>query len=247
MFSFSFLTLDPGPSMFQNILVIFAKAPVEGQVKTRLCPSLTPAQAAELARCFLIDTVERACSLPGVQVYVAFTPADSEAVFRALLPFPVQYLAQRGSSLGERELNIFLDLQQKDASRIVLIGSDIPTLPDSHLQEAFIRLEDTQCDAVFGPSSDGGYYLVGTRDGHRALFENIPWSTPTVMEETLAQARRHNLKVVLVPRWYDVDDEQDLHRLIVELSEAENSASHPRHTRAALVRFGLCPPVINKA
>src|SRR5581483_5043371 len=140
-----------------SVLVIFAKAPTAGQVKTRLCPPLTPAQAAELARCFLIDTVERACTLPSIQVYVAFTPAESENIFRTLLPFPVHYLPQRGNSLGERELNVFLDLQERGASRIVLIGSDIPTLPLAHLLEAFTALEDSQCDAVFGPSSDGGY------------------------------------------------------------------------------------------
>jgi uncharacterized protein len=230
-----------------NILVIFAKAPIEGQVKTRLCPPLTLTQAAGLARCFLIDTVERACALPEVQVYIAFTPADSEPVFRALLPSSVKYLAQRGSSLGERELNIFLDLEQSGTSRIVLIGSDIPTLPASHLQEAFTKLGDTRCDAVFGPSRDGGYYLVGMRQAHRALFEIIAWSTPTVMEETLAQARRYNLNVTLVPQWYDVDEEKDLQQLVAELSRMGSSMSIPHRTRAALIRFGLCPPLVHES
>jgi rSAM/selenodomain-associated transferase 1 len=223
-----------------NSLVIFAKAPIAGQVKTRLCPPLTLEQAAELAGCFLIDAVERACSLPGVDVYIAFSPAESEPLFRALLPFPVLYLAQRGNSLGERELNIFLDLQQKTPSRIVLIGSDIPTLPTSHLQEAFGKLADTHCDAVFGPSSDGGYYLIGMRKAYPQLFENITWSTPTVMDETLAQAQKHHLNVALVPQWYDVDDESDLARLVAELStpNSDMNALTPR-TYGALLQIGL--------
>jgi rSAM/selenodomain-associated transferase 1 len=223
-----------------NVLVIFAKAPVEGQVKTRLCPPLTPAQAAELARCFLIDTVERACTFPEVQVYIAFTPADSENVFRALLPFPVHYLPQRGDSLGKRELNIFLELQQKGASRIVLVGSDIPTLPLAHIQEAFTLLEDSQCDAVFNPTDDGGYCLIGMREPHSVLFESIAWSTSTVMAETLSRARKHSLNVELVPAWYDVDDHAGLSRLTNELKNTNAGTVAPR-THTMLMRLGLFP------
>ena len=225
-----------------NALVIFAKAPIEGQVKTRLCPPLTPAQAAELARCFLIDTVERACSLPDIQVYLAFTPADSESIFRALLPFPVEYIPQRGDSLGERELNVFLDLQQQGARSIVLIGSDIPTLPLTHIQEAFTFLKDSYCDAVFGPTDDGGYCLVGMREPHRPLFEHIAWSTATVLRDTLTQAHHHQLTVKLLPTWYDVDDKSDLHRLAAELSQPHEASVAPR-TRALLSRLGLCGSV----
>ena len=223
-----------------NVLVIFAKAPIEGQVKTRLCPPLTPAQAAELARCFLIDTVERACTFPEVQVYIAFTPADSENVFRALLSFPVHYLPQRGDSLGKRELNIFLDLQQRGASRIVLIGSDIPTLPSAHIKEAFTLLEDSQYDAVFNPTDDGGYCLIGMREPHSALFEGIAWSTSTVMAETLSRARKHSLNVELVPAWYDVDDHAGLSRLANELKNTKTGTVAPR-TQALLRRLGLFP------
>ncbi len=226
--------------MPQNVLVIFTKAPIEGQVKTRLCPPLTLAQAAELACCFLVDTVERACQLPSVEVYIAFTPADSELYFRQILPFPVKYIAQRGDSLGERESSIFSNLLERKVSRVVLIGSDIPTLPPSHLQEAFSQLENVQCDAVFGPSNDGGYYLVGMREVHKELFKNITWSTPTVMAETLVQARTHNLNVGLVPTWYDVDAKEDLYRLAAELNQGKNSDTAPR-THAVLTRFGFSP------
>jgi rSAM/selenodomain-associated transferase 1 len=221
-----------------NALVIFAKAPLVGQVKTRLCPPLSLAQAAELAQCFLVDMVERAYHLPTAKVYLAITPAESEPVFRALLPFPVEFIAQRGRSLGERESYVFDDLLQRGATRIVLIGSDIPTLPFSHLQEAFQRLEDMRCDAVFGPSSDGGYYLVGMRVPHPELFENITWSMPSVMAETLAQAQKHKLNIALIPSWYDVDDKDDLLRLVAELRQSNSDTQAPR-TKAFLTRLGL--------
>jgi rSAM/selenodomain-associated transferase 1 len=221
-----------------NTLVIFAKAPLVGQVKTRLCPPLSSGEAAELARCFLVDTVERAYHLPAVRVYLAITPAESEPIFRALLSFPVEYIAQRGRSLGEREYYVFDDLLQRGATRIVLIGSDIPTLPFSHLQEAFQRLEDTRCDAVFGPSSDGGYYLVGMRVPHPELFENITWSMPSVMAETFAQAQKHKLNIALLPSWYDVDDKDDLARLVIELRQSDSHTQAPT-TKAFLTRLGL--------
>lgn len=223
----------------RNVLAIFAKAPVVGQVKTRLCPPLSPAEATELFRCFLTDTVARVCSLSDVQVYLAIAPTDSEPLFRSLLPFPVRYLPQRGDSLGEREVNLFIDLLGNGFDRVVLIGSDIPTLPLAHLRAAFTRLADPQCDAVFGPSSDGGYYLVGMRAVHRALFEDITWSTPQVLEQTLTQARRHGLSVSLVPPWYDIDTEEDLYRLARELSQGIGDGA-PR-TQACLMQLGLYP------
>ena len=221
-----------------DVLVIFAKAPLAGQVKTRLCPPLSLAEAAELARCFLVDTVERACRLPGAQVVLAITPAGSEPLFRTLLPFPVEYLAQRGASLGEREHNVFADLLRRGATHVVLVGSDIPTLPLPHLREAFRSLEGTRCDAVFGPSGDGGYYLAGMRALHPELFENITWSTSSVMAETLAQAQRHGLDVALVPPWHDVDDKDDLARLVVELRQPDGDTRAPR-TSAFLTQLGL--------
>ncbi len=222
-----------------NALAIFAKAPIAGQVKTRLCPPLTPEQAAKLFRCFLLDTVERICSLETVQVFLAITPADSEPLFRQMIPFPVRYLPQRGDSLGEREINMLADMLDAGFSQAVIIGSDIPTLPLVHIQEAFTRLEDPECDAVFGPSSDGGYYLVGAREVHRPLFENIAWSTPQVLEQTLEQARLHQLAVELVPSWYDVDTVEDLQQLVIDAREKRDGHDDVPRTRELLGRLGF--------
>ncbi len=217
--------------MSTNALVIFAKWPLPGQVKTRLCPPLRPDQAAELARCFLLDTVERVSRLEEVQVWVAFTPAESEPRFRALLPASVRYLPQRGNDLGERELNIFVDLFEKAAMRVAVMGSDIPSVPLAYLRSAFDLLESPGCDAVLGPSSDGGYYCIGAqvgRAGLPALFENIEWSTEKVMQQTLQQARLHNLNIRLIPRWYDVDTVEDMRELAEQLQEMPSEEDAPR-------------------
>ncbi len=217
--------------MSANALVIFAKWPLPGQVKTRLCPPLHPDQAAELARCFLLDTVERVSRLEEVQVWVAFTPADTEPRFRELLPSSVRYLPQRGNDLGERELNIFVDLLGKESTRVAIMGSDIPSVPLAHLQSAFDLLKNPGCDAVCGPSSDGGYYFIGAKAGHSALpvlFEDIEWSTEKVMEQTLRQARLNNINVSLLPRWHDVDTEEDLRKLADQLKEIPSEEDAPR-------------------
>ena len=230
--------------MAANVLVIFAKWPLPGQVKTRLCPPLRSDQAAELARCFLLDTVERVSRLEEVQVWVAFTPADSEARFRALLPASVCYLPQRGADLGERELNIFVDLFEGAATRVAIMGSDIPSVPLAYLRSAFDLLKNPDCDAVLGPSRDGGYYCIGAQAGHAglpALFEHIEWSTEKVMQQTLQQARLHNLNVRLIPRWYDVDTVKDMRKLAEQLKDMPHEEGAPR-TRNFLEQIGEKKP-----
>jgi hypothetical protein len=219
-------------------LAIFAKAPVAGQVKTRLCPPLTAEQAAKLYECFLLDTVARACSLTGVRVFLAITPGGTEPLFRALLSCPVNYLPQRGATLGEREANVFADLLQQGFSRIVIIGSDIPTLPPAHLHAAFACLEEPGNDVVMGPSDDGGYYLIGARALHPTLFQDIAWSTPTVCAETLTRARRAGLHVAQVPSWHDVDNADDLRKLVLKLNVAEPEPVAP-YTQAYLACLKL--------
>lgn len=226
-----------------SALAIFAKAPIVGQVKTRLCPPLSLEEAAELYRCFLLDTAARAMSLPEARVYLAFTPPHGEALLRGLLPYPLQYTPQRGESLGEREANVFAELLQEGFLRVTLIGGDIPTLPLAHLQEAFSLLADSRNDVVLGPSADGGYYLIGARAFHPELFENIAWSTSSVLDETLAQARRAGLRVVQVPAWYDIDSEEELNQLVEELTPPTNGERAPT-TREFLARLGLIPRLL---
>lgn len=229
-------------------IVIFAKWPAPGQVKTRLCPPLTHDQAAELARGFLIDTVERVSQLHGVQVWVAYAPAAAHKRFAEMLPPGIRYLPQRGRDLGERELNIFVDLFAAEVSPVLLMGSDIPTLPLGHLKTAFDLLSGADAPVVFGPSRDGGYYCVGARAGGSGaaglapLFEQIDWGTQAVLRQSLGHARRQRIRVRLAPDWYDVDTLVDVRRLHARLSNAAADPDAPR-TRALLRRLA---PLLQK-
>lgn len=219
-------------------LAIFAKAPIAGLVKTRLCPPLTVAEAATLYRCFLSDTIARMSTLADVDLVLAVTPAHSAPWFREIWPALVHCIPQRGHSLGEREAHVFRDLLQQGYHRVVLIGSDIPTLPVTHVCDAFALLADSVNDVVLGPSHDGGYYLLGVRQLHPTLFEDIPWSTSTVFADTVAHAQQAGLTVAQVPAWYDVDTVAALQQLVEELTPAAHAVRAPQ-TRALLTRLGL--------
>ena len=224
-----------------SALVVFAKWPAPGHVKTRLCPPLTPEQAAELARAFLLDTVERVRRLRDVQVWVSYAPTDARSRFTDALPAGVRYLPQHGHDLGAREWNVFADLFRERVSPVLLMGSDLPTLPLGHLEAAFRLLSERDVRAVFGPSRDGGYYCVGAKPeaaGIAPLFENVAWGTDAVLRQTLDQADRHAISVRLAPEWDDVDTFEDVRRLRMHL-EGPSDASDAPHTREVLQRFSL--------
>jgi uncharacterized protein len=194
------------------------KAPRAGQVKTRLTPPLTQAEAAALNICFLRDTA-RAISIAakgiarGIAVY---TPVDAAADYAGILPAEFDLLPQRGETLSERVIFAMEDLFQMGFASVCLINSDSPTVPAQVFAEAASVLTQPEETLVLGPSSDGGYYLIGLRKLHRALFENISWSTESVIQQTLERAGQLNLKIHRLPTWYDVDDRKTLHRLCDE-------------------------------
>ncbi len=205
-------------------LAIMAKAPRAGDVKTRLCPPLDPAGAAELARAFLADAIALAGALPARHAMV-YAPPESRSLFAALAP-GFALVRQRGEDLGARMLHAFEDLLADGSPAAVLIGSDIPTVPREHLEAALLRVADA--DLVLGPSEDGGYYLIGLREPRPELFRDMAWSTSTVLDETVDRARGLGLEVALLPSWFDVDTEADLERLEASLVAAPGAA----HTRA---------------
>jgi rSAM/selenodomain-associated transferase 1 len=182
-------------------------------VKTRLCPPLTPDQAARLARCFLQDRIEQLREVAAAAPVVAFTPADLEAELRGLLPGDVRLVPQEGADLGARLDRILTDLLAESGAGAVAIDADSPTLPTDYLRQACARLAEATADVVLGPCQDGGYYLIGLRRPAPALFRAMPWSTPAVLGETVARARRLGLRLALLPAWFDVDRGEDLGRL----------------------------------
>jgi uncharacterized protein len=209
-------------------ITIMAKSPRPGQVKTRLTPPLSPVDAAELYRCFLLDKIEQVGALAGAIPSVAYTPAEDRSVFEALAP-GFLLLAQRGPDLGARLANSFAHLFAAGHAAAFAIDSDTPTLPNAHLEQAMALIATPGIDVVLGPSEDGGYYLIGLRALYRELFEDMPWSTSQVVPETRRRAEAKGLKVATLPPWFDIDTPEDLKRLQASLAGPPGNA--PRHTR----------------
>ena len=227
-------------------LAVMAKAPRTGEVKTRLVPPLKHEEAAALNICFLCDVtavIAELC-LPGqADGFAAYMPAGAEAAFDDLLPPQFRLLAQRGANLGERLLHAAEDFFAAGYEAMCLINSDSPTLPPAVLQAAVEALRAPGDRIVLGPADDGGYYLIGLKHAHRRLFQDIAWSTPTVLASTLDRAREIGHESTLLPSWYDVDDAASLRRLCQELFSAPLTSTNDMkgyaapHTRKFLRRL----------
>jgi rSAM/selenodomain-associated transferase 1 len=217
-------------------LGLMAKAPLEGEVKTRLVPPLTPREAAALNICFLRDMAANIDSIGAASGLVVYTPAGAESAFAGVLPERFKFLAQRGATLGERLCNATDDLLRQGYGAVCLINSDSPTLPRSILVRAIELLATDGDRVVLGAAEDGGYYLIGLKHAHRNLFNEIAWSTSDVLARTRQRAAEIDLPVELLPPWYDVDDAGTLTRLCDELlfTSPLNEAYPAPHTRAFL-------------
>ncbi len=207
-----------------------ARRPVAGRVKTRLCPPLTPEQAATLYTAFLRDLIEMIRTVPGVRPLIAYAPADAEDYFANLAP-DLDRRPQIGADLGERLAAVTSALLQEGVPAVVVIGSDSPSLPAGYIAQALAELE-RGADLVLGPADDGGYYLVGLRRPAPELFTQVPMSTPTVLHDTLTVARRIGLHPHLIAPWYDVDTVADVIRLRADPAPL-------RYTRPLLTEIAL--------
>jgi len=192
------------------LLVVVAKAPVADEVKTRLIPHFTPVEAADLYRCFLQDRIKEIGKLKGIDLAVAFTPADARDTFARITRNGFKLFAQKGEDLGQRLNNVFIEKLARGYDAVSIIDSDTPDLPVSLVKQSFQTLMSDRVDAVFGPCDDGGYYLVGMRRPHPELFQDIPWSTPAVLTITLERAARIGIRTKLLPGWNDLDTFEDL-------------------------------------
>jgi rSAM/selenodomain-associated transferase 1 len=220
------------------------KAPVAGASKTRLTPPLTADEAAKLSACFLRDTCDNIASVcldeaaEGIAVY---TPAGAEAFFNRLLPASYSTLGQRGGPFGERLFHAAEDLLASGYGSLCLIDSDSPTLPPAFLRAAVSALAAPGDRLVLGPAADGGYYLIGLKNTHRRVFEDVDWSTSRVLAQTIARAKELKLPVTILPTWFDVDDASSLRHLCIELfarnGKQASLAYRAPYTRANLARL----------
>ncbi len=225
-----------------SALIIFAKAPIPGQVKTRLCPPLSPDEAASLHGSFVLDILEktrggasqkfdvRSSTLKDKKGQTSNLEPRTSGLFDrflACIPSPdhvffkileerhgVRLIAQAGADLGARMARALADIFAQGYRRALVIGTDLPTLPGSVIGEA-LTLLDTH-DLVLGPAQDGGYYLIGLRKPAPELFAGIPWSTGRVLALTQTKASAAGLKTALLPIRRDIDTIDDLKALIDE-------------------------------
>ena len=195
---------------------------------------MSAGEATELYRCFLKDAVESMGSVSAAQVVISYTPAGDEPYFNGILANGHRMMAQRGESFGDRLYHALEDLLGDGFDTASIMNADSPTLPREYLAQTFEELARPGDRVVLGPASDGGYYLIGIKRPHRRLFEEIAWSTPSVLAETIDRAVEIGLEVRLLPEWYDVDDTRDFERLkseILDGNSIQGAAAAGRHTR----------------
>lgn len=202
-------------------LVIMAKAPRLGSVKTRLAGSLSLQAVTELYRCLLSDTISLAQSLDRVDVAIMCPAFDVEELSR-VIPEKVAIVPQTGHGLAAGLDSVFAHFAASGHQRVVAFNSDSPHLPASTLNSAFDLLDAN--DLVLGPTHDGGYFLVGAKAPHVDLFTNDEMGTASALEAVLTRARALGLSIQLTDPFYDIDVEGDLTRLAAELHLAPNRA-----------------------
>ncbi|HEY7908010.1 MAG TPA: TIGR04282 family arsenosugar biosynthesis glycosyltransferase [Thermomicrobiales bacterium] len=215
----------------RRALIVLAKAPAAGMTKTRLCPHLTPEEAAQFAAASLIDTLAVARSVPGCTLRLAHPPGAAEPLAALLADDMPPAFAVPPGDVGTAMCYAIAWTLEHDATQVALIGSDLPSLPPAYIAAAFARL-DEGADVVLGPAEDGGYYLIAATAPHPDLFTGIPWSTDAVYAATIEKAETCGLRRATLPTWYDIDEMADLRRCMADLAA---NPDHPaRATRAFL-------------
>lgn len=195
-------------------VAVFAKAPVPGYAKTRLIPKLGAIGAAAVQARFIRQTLTTACSIPEFETSLWCAPDVSDPLFLACSKdFKVQLIEQAGGDLGERMAAAFVALAS-DTNPLVLVGTDCPALTAQHLADAHAALQQGD-DAVFIPTEDGGYALIGLSSNHAALFSTIPWSTSAVMAQTRQRMHTLGLRWREMTTLWDVDEPADHERWVL--------------------------------
>jgi uncharacterized protein len=215
----------------ENVAILFARTPVPGGVKSRLQTHLTAEQACRLHIASTRDTAElldRALPNASKWIFWSDSPPDTELLADSL-PASFQTAVQSAGDLGARMEDAFTRARALGSSRVVIFGSDSPTLPGGIVRQSFAALE--ACDLVLGPTEDGGYYLIGCRRFDPELFRAVAWSTARTFEQTLANAERLGWRIQTLKKWFDIDGWKDVERLLLEGSRG---AKRPRNLDAFL-------------
>ncbi len=199
----------------ERCLIMFAKYPEKGKVKSRLILEGYKVLVADLYRCFIEDLIERV-STGNYTFLMAYDPPERKNDFIKLFGDGLSYLPQEGEDLGVRMYRAFTECFSNGFRYVVIIGSDSPDIPHGIIEEAFRSLNEH--GAVIGPTWDGGYYLIGFSRGFvsRRFFENMLWSTSNVFEETMRRFQEDGIPVHVLPGWRDIDRADDIYSLLKE-------------------------------
>lgn len=188
------------------LLIVFAKAPISGKCKTRLIPALGDTGAAELQSALVQHTLDRLVDSEQWQTRLCIT--ESHDLFELICSLhDIEQDHQQGRDLGERMCNAVKRSHTK-FTRVLIVGTDCPFLTRSDIKEGFRQLENVDC--VFAPANDGGYVMVGTSRVVDEIFESIEWGSEHVMQQSLHQAKQHDIEVGLLLSRQDIDRPEDL-------------------------------------
>jgi hypothetical protein len=194
-------------------------------------PALDAPEAANLYAAFLQDALEQYVPLDAdIRLYL--TPSASE-LDQSIVPAGVSLHEQTGDDLGERMARAFVETFAMGYERILILGTDHPTLPTAFIEVALEALSNSR-SIVIGPAEDGGYYLLGLNDFIPELFRGMEFSHGDVFKQTLDRIPEAGIDLTVLPGWYDVDTPDDVSRLAAELASDSGSSGH---TRRALVHL----------
>lgn len=195
-----------------SVILLFLKAPVPRQVKTRLAADIGAEAATALYETLVQSQLERLPRGYGLEIH--FSPANAGARFGAWLGDALNYYPQVDGNLGDRLKHAVNAAFARGAREVICIGADCPSLLPVHFEHTVEQLRGGQHDVVLGPSTDGGYYLIGLPRPLDSLFQNIRWSSRSTLEDTLTRAREANLSPHILEELDDIDDISDLRRAI---------------------------------
>jgi uncharacterized protein len=210
----------------KNCLIVFAKEPKAGNVKTRLQGHLSKKMCVKLYKAFLKDTLELARGIRCLDKVLAYESSVPEPRYLKTIARDFLLYKQKGRDLGEKMHNAFAFAGRMDCDKTVIIGSDSPNLSVKYIKEAYRRLE--RSDITLGPTYDGGYYLVGLKKPCAGIFKGIKWSSKTVLGHTVKNAGILNKRVSLLKKWYDIDEYAGLTLLKEDLEKDKKAAPWTR-------------------
>lgn len=202
-----------------NAMILFARDPILGRVKTRLSSLLDEETILQLYTCFLHDSLDKVRQVRNADLFVGVSPSNESGFFTGTQSADMGLFVQEGNNLGDKMRRAIQDRFEEGYERAVIIGSDSPSLPVSYIEQAL----GSDKDIVLGPSTDGGYYLIGMRGKLTEVFDGVTWGTDKVLQETCERLMQDEAELELLPVWYDIDSPEDLKFFKTHLQLIEQS------------------------